>query len=353
MIRRATLARATLALAAFFCLLPLFSSCDRDAEPPPAPDMPAAHPVYAMIVKEKTNPYMLKMYEGFETACAEIGAEASFCGPDEYTAEAQTKIIDRLVEEGGVDAIAIAANDADALGTSLCAAMDKGIKVLSLDSAVNPEHRMLHVQQASPEKIGRVLVQAAYKMIGGKGKVGLISSTEYATNQKLWISWMRREISENPAKYDGFTLLPTLYGEDRIDKSSEMAKLLLDEYDDVSLIVTPSVVGMLAVGRTLSANGSDVLFTGLGLPSEMADYIETGSCPWMYLWNPIDIGYLAAYSADALHTGQISGLADDVFSAGRIGQRIVTEGADGGTETLLGDPVKFDADNIGEWKTVY
>jgi len=351
------LAVRVLLLAVSFCIIIPLTSCVEDSRIQPLPPSfsPTTTPVYAMIVKEKTNPYMLKMYWGFEMACAEIGAEAVFCGPDEYTAEAQIEIIDKLVEEDDIDAIAIAANDADALEVSLRAAMEKGIKVLSLDSAVNPDSRMLHVQQASPEKIGRVLVQAAYKMINGKGTVGLISSTEYATNQKLWIWWMRQEISENHDKYKDFILLPTLYGEDRIDKSAEMVELLLDQNnnDDLKLIVTPSVVGMLAVGRTLAAKRSDVLFTGLGLPSEMAEYIEKGNCPWMYLWNPIDIGYLAAYSADALHTGKISGLVDEVFSAGRVGQRIVTEGADGGTETLLGDPVKFDSDNIGEWKSVY
>ena len=36
-----------------------------------------------------------------------------------------------------------------------------------------------------------------------------------------------------------------------------------------------------------------------------------------------------------------------------LGLRVVVDAEDGGTELLLGDPVKFDPDNIGEWKSVY
>lgn len=62
------------------------------------------------------------------------------------------------------------------------------------------------------------------------------------------------------------------------------------------------------MGQTLQEEESPVLFTGLGLPSEIAPYIESGSCPWMYLWNPIDLGYLSAYAArTGSATGRITG----------------------------------------------
>ncbi len=345
--------------APMLCVL-LLSSCTPEA-PQAASSQTASttpdgarQPVYALIVKEQSNPYMLRMYEGFAMACAEIGAKAEFCGPASYTAEAQIDIINRLIAGGKTDAIVIAANDADALEEPLKEAMAEGIQVLSLDSAVNADSRMVHIQQASPEKIGRVLIQAAYQMIDGSGTVGLISSTETATNQKLWISWMMKELEENPVKYKDFKLLPTLYGNDLPGQSAEAARKLLVEHDDLKAIITPSVVGMLAVGKTLrEEKRTDVIFTGLGLPSEIAPYIEDGSCPWMYLWNPIDIGYLAAWSTYALDTGEITGAQGDTFSSGRFGQRVVIPSADGGTEILLGDPVKFDADNIGEWKLVY
>lgn len=314
---------------------------------------PLPERVYALVVKERTNPYMQKMFEGFEMACNEIGAKAIYKGPATYTAEDQIEIIDELIAQGGVDTIAVAANDSDALEESLKRAMLAGIHVLSLDSSVNADSRMVHIQQADPEKIGRVLIQAVSKMIQDNGTVGIISSTRQATNQNLWIEWMKREVEDNPVKYQNITLLPEAYGDDSMDKSREEALRLLEEYPDLNALIIPSVVGMLAVGNVLQEQDSPVIFTGLGLPSEMAQFIESGSCPWMYLWNPIDIGYLAAYSADALASGTITGTEGETFPVGRLGQRTVSNSADGGTEILLGDPVKFDKENINEWKSVY
>ncbi|HZG80498.1 MAG TPA: rhamnose ABC transporter substrate-binding protein, partial [Brevibacillus sp.] len=95
-----------------------------------------------------------------------------------------------------------------------------------------------------------------------------------------------------------------------------------------------------------------VKLTGLGLPSEMAEYIESGVSPWMYLWNPVDVGYLSGYAADALVKGTITGKAGEKFTAGKLGEKEIIADGDG-TQIMLGDPFKFDPSNIGEWKQVY
>ncbi len=41
------------------------------------------------------------------------------------------------------------------------------------------------------------------------------------------------------------------------------------------------------------------------------------------------------------------------LTAGELGEKTVTAAADGGTEVMLGDPFKFDPENIAEWKEVY
>ena len=66
----------------------------------------------------------------------------------------------------------------------------------------------------------------------------------------------------------------------------------------------------------------------------------------MYLWNPVDIGYLAGNTMDALVKKTITGKTGDKFTAGTLGEKTVTDAADGGTEVMLGDPFKFDPENI-------
>lgn len=307
--------------------------------------------VFAFVAKDINNPYMQKAYDGFERACKEIGVSALYRGPETATPEAQIEVINQLVAQN-VALIAVAANDADALQPVLGNAMRRGIKVISFDSAVNKDSRMTHIQQADPEKIGRVLIQAAYEMIGGEGGLAVLSATAQATNQNLWIEWMKKELDENKEKYAKTPLVKIVYGDDEPTKSTSETQALLKD-PEVGVIIAPTTVGMLASGKYLQDSGSKVLLTGLGLPSEMAPFIEDGVCPWMYLWNPVDLGYVAAYTGDALVKGEITGKTGDTFKAGEMGERVVSAAADGGTEVLLGDPFKFYKDNIAEWKEIY
>jgi len=64
------------------------------------------------------------------------------------------------------------------------------------------------------------------------------------------------------------------------------------------------------------------------------------------------IGYLTGYAAHALVEGKITGKEGEKFEAGRLGEKSVIKAGDG-TEIMLGDPFRFDKDNIDEWKEVY
>jgi rhamnose transport system substrate-binding protein len=306
---------------------------------------------YAVIVKNTGNPYNEKQTEGFKKAIAEIGGEAIVKAPDQPTAEAQIQMIEELISQK-VSAIAIAGNDPDALQPALKKAMDKGIKVLSFDSAVNSKSRLVHVNQADPVKIGKAQVQAIYEMTGGKGDIAVLSATSQATNQNAWIEQMKKELQD--PKYKDMKLVKVAYGDDLRDKSVSETEALLKSYPNLTGIIAPTTVGIAAAGKVLTDKGlkGKVQLTGLGLPSEMAAYIESGVCQWMYLWNPIDIGYLTGYAADALVQGTITGKTGEKFKAGTLGEKSIITAGDG-TEIMLGDPFKFDSKNIAEWKKVY
>ncbi|MFT9819978.1 rhamnose ABC transporter substrate-binding protein [Lysinibacillus sp. NPDC056185] len=305
---------------------------------------------YAFVFKNTGNPYGEKMQEGFEKAINEIGGEVILRSPEQPTAEGQIQIIEQLITQN-VTAIAVAANDFDALEPVLKKAMNKGIKVLSVDSAINANSRMLHVNQANPERIGRIQIEAVSEMINGEGEIAILSATSQASNQNLWIEWMKKEL-EDP-KYANIKLVKVAYGDDLRDKSVSETEALLKSYPNLKAIIAPTTVGIAAAGKVLTDKnlGGKVALTGLGLPSEMASYIENGVSPWMYLWNPIDVGYAAGYAAADLVNDK-KGEVGETFELGKLGSfEVVKDGE--GTQVMLGDPFKFDAKNIAEWKDVY
>jgi rhamnose transport system substrate-binding protein len=306
---------------------------------------------YAIIVKNTGNPYNEKEMEGYKKAIEEIGGETILKAPDQPTAEAQIQMIQQLIAQKVVS-IAIAANDPDALQPALKKAMDAGIKVISLDSAVNAQSRLLHVNQADPNAIGRVEIETIAEMIGGKGEIAILSATSQATNQNSWIEVMKKTL-EDP-KYKDIKLVKVAYGDDLRDKSVSETEALLKTYPNLKGIVAPSTVAVAAAAKVITDKGlkGKVQLTGLGLPSEMAAYITSGVSTAVHLWNPMDVGYLAGYASEALVKGTITGAEGDKFTAGTLGERTIITVGDG-TEVMLGDPFEFNIDNIEEWKSVY
>ena len=185
------------------------------------------------------------MMDGFEEAIEEAGGEVILRSPDQPTAEGQIQIIEQLITQQ-VDSIAIAANDQDALQPVLQKALDAGIKVLSVDSAVNADSRIVHVNQADPEGIGRSQIQAVSEMIDGEGQIAVLSATSQATNQNLWIEWMKTELEE--PEYDDIELVKVAYGDDLRDKSTSETEALLLQYPDLKAIISPTTVGIAAAG---------------------------------------------------------------------------------------------------------
>ncbi len=307
---------------------------------------------YAIVFKNTGNPYGDRQMGGFKAGIEEQGFQAILRAPDQPTAEAQIQILEQLISQK-VAAICIVGNDKDALQPVLQKAMSQGIKVFSLDSGVNPQSRLVHVNQADSEKIGTTLIEAAFDMSGGSGDIAILSATSQATNQNLWIDFMKKTLAL--PKYANLHLVKIAYGDDIRDKSVSEAEGLLQSFPNLKVIIAPTTVGIAAAGKVLTDKGlgGKVFLTGLGLPSEMATYIENGVCPYMFLWNPIDVGYLGAYTATALVSGKITGKVGEKFTAGRLGEKVITQAPDGGTEVLLGPPFKFDKANIEDWKKVY
>jgi rhamnose transport system substrate-binding protein len=327
------------------------------AEEAPAAEGEAAaagEGTFALVTKSAGNPYNEREAAGFEEAMKAMGYSDSqiiIRHPESATADAQITTINELISQN-VSAIAIAANDMDALQPVCEQAASQGIKIISLDSTVNAASRMTHVNQAGTQIIGQTLMDAVKDLAGGEGQWAILSATSQASNQNAWIAAMK-EVMEGE-DYAGLELVEVAYGDDEYQKSVDQTQALLTNYPDLKVICAPTTVGIMAAAGVLQDKNSEVKLTVLGLPSEMADYIGTDNvCPYMYLWNPIDVGRLGAYTSVALVNGDITGAAGETFTAGEMGGYEIVEASDGGTEIIVGPPFAFTPENIDEWKSVY
>lgn len=312
-------------------------------------------PTYVMVSKTLSDPIFIDMYIGFREFCEEIGANCMYRGSDEPTAEKEIEIITQLIAQG-VDGLAVIAADFNALEPVMTQAMNQGIAVITMDSAANPNSRQLHMEQASIDQVGRSMMQSALAVCGGpgaEGTIGILSAQPESQLHADWCAASLAEAEENPDDYANIEILPIAYGDDLPDKSTTEAQAMLQNYPDLDCIISPTTVGILAAAKVIQDMGSECKVTGVGLPSEMAPYIDNGICYDCYIWNPYDQGYLSAACVHSIATGESTGAVGDTVTAGRLGEYTVEEYYDGGTQVLLGEPLRIDSSNINEYKDLF
>ncbi|MGO4536238.1 rhamnose ABC transporter substrate-binding protein [Leifsonia sp. 2MCAF36] len=295
------------------------------------------------LPKNLGNPYFDTSDKGGETAIKSFKGTYNQVGPSTATADAQVSYINTLTQQQ-VGAIVLSANDPTALGSALTQAKSAGVKVVTFDSDTDAKYRDVFVNQATAEGIAKIQVDTIAKEIGDSGDIAILSAAANATNQNAWIDLMKKDLAKD---HPNVKLVDTVYGNDDDQTSFDKTAALLQTHPTLKGIVSPTTVGIAAAARYLSTSDAKgkVKLTGLGTPNQMRAYVKDGTVDEFALWNPEDLGYLAAFAAKALIDGTITGKKGDTFKAGKLGSFTV---GDKGT-VLLGDPFVFNKDNIDKF----
>ena len=301
----------------------------------------------AIVVKALGIGFFEAANDGAMEAAEELGnVEIIYTGPTSTTAEGQIEVINSLIAQG-VDAIVISANDPDALVPSLQRAMQRGITVLSFDSGVAEEGRMLHLAPSSDALIGRTIIQLAADHLPDGGQVALLSATATSTNQNTWIAEMNAVMGD----YPNIEVVATVYGDDLADRSYREVVGLMQTYPDLDAIIAPTSVGIVAAAQAVVDQDmvGQVNVTGLGLPSEMAGAIESGASQSFAIWNPIDLGYAATMLAYELSVNEVVAEPGAVIPMGRMGELTL----DDTTTGAMANPFTYDASNIEQFREIF
>jgi rhamnose transport system substrate-binding protein len=244
------------------------------------------------------------------------------------------------------DVIIVSANDKDAICGALNEARQAGAKVVTYDSDTQTNCRDLFINQATAEGIAASQIKLISDAVGPDGgEIAILSATANATNQNAWIAMMKTELAK--PENSKLKLVDTVYGDDDDQKSFTEAQGLLAKHPNLKGIISPTTVGVAAAARYLSGSTykGKVQLTGLGTPNQMRAYVKDGTVKAFALWNPADLGYLAAYAGAALASGIITGKEGDKFKAGKLGEFTVGKDA----TVLLGDPFTFNSSNIDQF----
>lgn len=297
------------------------------------------------VPKLDTDPYFQVAQTGAEEAAAQIGGKAIKEAPSQATAEAQIGFINNMVAQK-VGVIAVSANDANAIAPALKRAAHQGIKVVSYDSDVAPDARVVFLNQANGDSLAEMMLESMGKLIDYDGEFAILSSTPTAANQNAWIDFMKKRMAAEP-KFAKMKLVQVAYGEESEQVNQQQALALAQAFPNLKGIIIPAGIGLPAAARAMEQAGllGKIKLTGLAPATLIKKYIVAGSVQDIW-WNVKDLGYLTYYAAQAVASCKITGKEGESFEAGRLGTFKV--GAKG--EVLLGPAQIVTPANIEEFK---
>lgn len=306
------------------------------------------------IPKNLGNPYFEAIDYGFKQAIDELGADKfnySMTGPAEADATSQIEYVEAAVQNG-TDVIFIAANSNDALNGTFDDAREAGTKIIIINQDIpgSEDRRDGAIMPTDFTTVGIAQLELLGSMINFEGEFAILSATTDAPDQNTWIDGMKAELESN-SKFANMNLVEVVYGDDQPEKSTTEMEALITKYPNLRGVIAPTTVGVAAAAKVVQNKGlaDKIKLTGLGLPSEMKEFILDGSCEAMQLWNPPYEGYLAIYLAQELANGfEIKPGAS--FEAGKLGSYTFN---DLNQVITLPTPMTYDKSNIEEYAALF
>ena len=339
---------------------------------------------HVFMFKSVGNAFGVIMYEGFSSYMEQVGENCTEKSPAETTVAAQVQLIDEAITQG-CKSISISTNGDTGFDEVFGKAQEKGVPIVSVDSSASADYRVTHNNQASTEDIGAMQVRAAVLQVlgvaydpedatmektveaalddydGDEIRLGVLSAGIDTPVQNGWIAVMEKELQKDIYKGKVSPELNKKYGDDEATKSTTQAQAFLAE-NNVDAIISPTTVGIAAAGEVLTQAKSDIKLTGLGLPSEMKNYMPATAdddefsfvCPYMMLWDVSHLGASTAAIQMAVQNDGFDGSEGstvDMEAWGEYDAETFTaeDNGDGGTGVLTGQPYVFYKDNMAEW----
>src|SRR5262245_45138675 len=288
-------------------------------------------------------PYFTACQRGAEEAAKELGIKLVYDGPSAADAKQQLDLLNHWVASGEYDCLVVACNNPDRVAPALKRAREKGILVVTHDADTQPDARQFFVNMATYDAVAQAMVDALAEELEprGTGKVAILTSFIQAPNQSEWAKRIKAYVKE---KYPKIELLDeTEHGEDR-NLGISKARALIQRHDDLKGILGLTSVAVPAAAEAVrqEKKQGQIKVSGVSTPKDMREYVEDGTVKSFILWSPVDLGYLSVYVADLLRQGKVPETGE--IQAGRLGKISVTN-----REVLLGKPIKFTKENIGQY----
>jgi ribose transport system substrate-binding protein len=261
----------------------------------------------AFIPGIASDPFFVAMEIAAKEEAERLGFELVYQGSSsDYSPQTQLPFVDGALTEG-VDALIMAPTDGDALQASVQKAAAMGVPVVTVDTTVTDQSELVSHVTGDNEDGGRKAAQTMADLIGGEGKVFVVSGAPTITTDSLRVEGFVDEIEQN---YPDIEIVGVEYAYSQpAEATTKVSAALLNNPDLKGVFAAEgnSGVGSVAALRNADATGK-VSLIGYDAYSNQVEELEQGIYSALIAQDPTEEARLAIQYAIA----SIEGRADDI-----------------------------------------
>jgi ribose transport system substrate-binding protein len=248
-----------------------------------------------LIAGVRGDEFYITMNCGAQAEAKKLGASLNFQGPNEFSADLQTPIVNAVAAKQP-DAVLIAPTDTKAMYAPIKQLADSGSKVVLVDTTL--ENADLAVSQIASDNEGggREAASTLAKLIGGTGKV-------FVVNVKPGISTtdLRAKGFEEGAKTAGLDYIGQEYSQDDPAKAASIVKSILAKNPDLKGIFATNLFSAEGAASGLREAGKlgEVKIVGFDAGPKQVQDLKDGLVQALIAQRPAQIGELGVQQAMA------------------------------------------------------
>ena len=258
------------------------------------------------------DPFYQVMQLGVEAAAKDLGIEVVTQVPATWGVSAQTPILDALVARGDLDYIITAPTDKDQMVAPLQAAVDAGIKIITVDTFLGDGDYVngpvtFPISYIGSDNVegGRISARGLAKAIGGEGTVYINSTNPNVSSVEGREQGFKKVMEK---EFPNIKVLGPDYNLDDQNKAAQQTAAVIEQNEDLKGVFGTNVFSAGGAGNAVVNAGLSgaVQVVAYDATQEAIELMNKGVVSLVLAQKPFDMGYMAVQFAAADAAGVTS-----------------------------------------------